>query len=207
MKPSLNDKNRSRLVLVVLVNVAVYIAVLSKGFAVEEWVDVLPGVPRLVPALLASILTGIINAQVDSNNKARLVFWKWRHPLPGSRAFTEYASTDPRIDSDTLREYQDPLPTEPMRQNALWFKWYQECRNEPSILRVHREYLFTRDYATISFLLLFGFGLLALWQMESINVVGTYVGILVVQYLLVRRAASNHGIRFVTSVIANKTSR
>ena len=207
MKPSLNDKNRSRLVLVVLVNVAVYIAVLSKGFAVEEWVDVLPGVPRLVPALLVSILTGIINAQVDSNNKARLVFWKWRHPLPGSRAFTEYANTDSRIDSDTLKKHQDPLPTNPRKQNALWFKWYQECQDEPSILQVHREYLFTRDYAAISFLLLLGFGSLALWQTESINVAVTYISILAVQYLLVRRAASNHGVRFVTSVMANKTSR
>ena len=195
------------MVVVVLVNIGVYIAVLNKGFAIQEWANMFSGIPKLVPPLLASILTGIINAQVDSNNKARLVFWKWRHPLPGSRAFTEYASTDPRIDSDALRKYQDPLPTEPMRQNALWFKWYQECRNEPSILRVHREYLFTRDYATISFLLLFGFGPLALWQMESINVAGTYVGILVVQYLLVCRAARNHGIRFVTSAMAHKTSR
>ena len=206
METSLKDKNRPWLALVILANLVVYLAVLNRDFAVESWVELLTSAQKLAPLFLISILTGIINAQTSDNNKARLVFWKWSHPLPGSCAFTEYVSMDSRIDSDSLRNHQGPLPTEPEKQNALWFKWYREFRNELGILQVHREYLFTRDYANISFLVILGLGPLALWQMEGIKVVGTYLIILLAQYLLVRRAARNHGIRFVTSVLAYKAS-
>ena len=190
---------------VVLMNIAVYLALLNNGFAVEVWVEILTSPQKSIPLFLIIVLTGIINAQTSHNNKARLVFWKWLHPLPGSRAFTEYASMDSRIDSDALRNHQDPLPTEPEKQNALWFKWYRDFQNEPGILQVHREYLFTRDYASISFLIMLGLGPLALWQMESIKA-GVYLVILLAQYLLVRQAAHNHGVRFVASVLAYKAS-
>ena len=190
---------------VVLMNIAVYLALLNNGFAVEVWVEILTSPQKSIPLFLIIVLTGIINAQTSHNNKARLVFWKWLHPLPGSRAFTEYASMDSRIDSDALRNHQDPLPTEPEKQNALWFKWYRDFQNEPGILQVHREYLFTRDYASISFLIMLGLGPLALWQMESIKA-GVYLVILLAQYLLVRQAARNHGVRFVASILAYKAS-
>lgn len=206
MDVSLKDKNRPLLAFVVLANVAVYLAALNKGFSVESWIETLTSIQKLAPVLFVSILTGIINAQIDHNNKARLVFWNWLHPLPGSRAFTKYASMDSRIDRDALQQHQDPLPTEPDKQNALWFKWYREFQNEPGVKQVHREYLFTRDYTGISFLLILGLGPLALWQMESVKIVAIYVTILVVQYLLVRRAAHNHGVRFVASVLAYKAS-
>ena len=207
MGTSLKDKNRLLLALVVLANIAFYLVVLYEGFAVEDWTEMFASILNLVPLLLfVSIVVSIVNAQIDHKNKARLVFWKWKHPLPGNRAFTEYMSTDSRIDKEALRKHHDPLPTDRDKQNALWFKWYREFQNEASILQVHREYLFTRDYTGISFLLVIGFGFLAFWQMESFNVASTYLVILLLQYFLVRRAACNHGIRFVTSVLAYKAS-
>ena len=134
------------------------------------------------------------------------MFWKWSHPLPGSRAFTKYVNTDPRINTDALKRYHDPLPIAPDEQNALWFKWYREFQMEPSIKQVHREYLFARDYAGISLLLVLGLGTLAFRQMESVTLATTYVAILLVQYLLVCRASRTHGVRFVTSVLACKAS-
>ena len=187
-------------------NIALYLTVLNEGFVIKIWVETFTSIKVQTPIVLMSILTGIINAQIDHNNKARLVFWNWSHPLPGCRAFTEYASADPRINRDTLQKYEGPLPTEPDKQNALWFKWYREFQDEPGVKQVHKEYLFTRDYAGISFLLIFFFGSLALWQMRSVKVAGIYLVILIAQYLLVRWAAHNHGVRFVTSVLAYKAS-
>ena len=206
METTLKGKNKAWLAFVVFVNITGYLVLLHNGFAVEGWTEILASTQKLFPLFLIFILTGILNAQTSHNNKARLVFWKWLHPLPGSRAFTEYASMDARIDSDALQNHQNPLPTEPEKQNALWFKWYREFQTEPGILQVHREYLFTRDYACIAFLILFGLGPLAFWQMESVMVAGAYSIALLAQYLLVRRAARNHGVRFVTSVLAYKAS-
>ena len=207
MKKSLKDQNNPLLTLVILANMAAYLTVQNnKGFAIEHWIETLVSIQELAPGLLVCILTGVFNAQIDHNNKARLVFWKWRHPLPGSRAFTECANRDSRIDKSALLKHQDPLPTEPEEQNTLWFKWYRELQSEPGLEQAHRQYLFARDYAGISFLLLIGLGPLGLWQIESIKVAGIYLIILLAQYFLVRRAARNHGVRFVGSVLAYKAA-
>lgn len=206
MEVSLKDQNKPLLTIVVLANIAIYLAILSKGFSLESWANTFSDIQLLVPIALISVLTGIANAQIGHLNKARLVFWKWEHPLPGSRAFTEYINTDARIDKGTLEEHHSPLPIEPDEQNALWFKWYREFQNEPGVKQVHREYLFTRDYTCIAFLLAISLGPLAFWQMESIQYAGGYWVMLVGQYFAVRMAARNHGIRFVTSVLAYKSS-
>ena len=206
MDISLKDRNKPLLAIVILANMTAYLATLNKGFSAENWANTLNDIQQLVPAVLISALTGILNAQIGHVNKARLVFWKYQHPLPGSHAFTEYINTDVRIDKATLLKNQSSLPIEPNEQNALWFKWYREFQNEPSIKQVHREYLFTRDYAGISILLLISLGPLAFWQMDSVQFAGLYLIFLIGQYLVVRKAAQNHGIRFVTSVLAYKSS-
>ena len=206
MELSLKDMNRPGLGLVFLANISVYVTASSGRFTVDAWIETLTSMQELTPVLAVSVLTGIINAQIGHANKARLVFWKWSDPLPGSRAFSEYASKDPRINADALRKCQDPLPTTPDQQNALWYKWYQECEMEAGIRQVHREYLFSRDYAGLSFLLLLGLGPLAFWQIGPVGVAMTYTSALALQYLVVRRAARNHGERFVASVLARKAA-
>ena len=207
MATSLKEKNRPWLGLVVLANVAGYLAALSNDLSVKGWLDILASAQELAPPLFVSILTGIINAQLNDINKARLVFWRYRNPLPGCRAFSKYMSSDPRIDRDGLKNHQDPLPVQPDEQNALWFRWYRECQAEAGVEQVHRAYLFTRDYAAISFLLVFGLGALALWQIRNLSVLCAYGLVLLAQYFMVRRAAYNHGTRFVTTVLAYKASR
>ena len=197
MQLSLKDQNRPGLVIVVLANIALYLAILNRGFALESWIETLTSIQDLGPVLLVSAITGVLNAQIDHNNKARFVFWRWSHPLPGSRAFTKYASADARIDANALKKYQNPLPTDPNGQNKLWFKWYREFQEEPGIKQVHREYLFTRDWASLSFLMIVFLGPLATWQMPSIKVAAVYIAILIAQYLLVSRAARNHGERLM----------
>lgn len=206
MELSLKDMNRPALGLVLLANISIYMTALSGRLAVDAWIETLTNIQELVPMLGISILAGIINAQIGHVNKARLVFWRWSHPLPGSRAFTEYARTDPRVNQDALVRCQVPLPTAPEEQNALWYKWYRECHTEASIRQVHREYLFSRDYTGFSFILLLGLSPVAFWQVPSIGVAITYAAVLLLQYLVIRRAARNHGERFITSVLACKTA-
>ena len=206
MSFALKDINRPLLVFVVMVNASIYLAVLHKGFSIDNWSETLIYIQEITPVLLVSIFTGIFNAQINDNDKARLVFWRWSHPLPGNRAFTEYAHKDARIDLEVLKKHQDPLPTEPGKQNSLWYKWCEECQSELRINQVHREYLFTRDYTGISFMFILTLGPLATWQMESIKFAGLYTIFLLAQYLFVRRAACTHGIQFVKSVLAYKSS-
>jgi len=206
MTKSLKEKNRPFLVIVVLTNIAVYTAILISGFNVEKWIPDLVNIQQYAPVIFVSIIVGILNAQLNPNTKARLVFWRWSYPLPGCRAFSEYIHTDSRIDKSTIQRLHNLLPTLPYEQNALWYKWYREFQNEPSVIQVHREYLFTRDYAGLSFLMIIGLWPLSIWQYSSLSTIYMYLGVLVLQYLLVRWAARNHGIRFVTTVLSIKAA-
>ena len=76
--------------------------------------------------------------------------------------------------------------------------------DHPAVLQVHREYLFTRDYACLSLLMLIGLWTAGLFQFPSKSTALGYISLLTVQYLLVRRAARNHGVELVTTVLALK---
>ena len=204
MEKSLKEQNRPTLAVIVLVNVAIYLAALGGDWTTAGWTGELADLQRLIPAPLVTVLAGVLNAQIDHNNKARLVFWRWMHPLPGSRAFTEYMHKDDRVDADALRQYQDPLPTDPRQQNKLWYRWYREVEKDPRIRQVHRQYLFSRDYAGIAILLACSLGPLSFSQLRSATAAGVYSVALLGQYFVARRAAYNHGVRFVTSVLATK---
>ena len=204
MEKSLKEQNRRPLAFALLGNAVVYIAVLGGDWTLADLTTELARLQGTVLAPILTALAGVVNAQIGATNKARLVFWRWSHPLPGSRAFTEHMHTDPRIDVPALGQYQDPLPTEPDMQNALWYRWYREVEEDPRIRQVHGEYLFSRDYAGISVLLACSLGPLSFWQLETAAFAAVYSTVLVAQYILVRRAAYNHGVRFVTSVLATK---
>jgi len=88
-------------------------------------------------------LTGVLNAQLSAEAKARIVFLRWRDPLPGSEAFTKHALSDPRIDMAALKATLGPLPVAPREQNALWYKLYKTVGSEPAVSQVHRAFLFT----------------------------------------------------------------
>jgi hypothetical protein len=52
--------------------------------------------------------------------KARLVFLRWRHALPGHRAFSKYAVRDPRIDVSSLEKlHGGSLSVDPVEQNQI----------------------------------------------------------------------------------------
>ncbi|WP_298296702.1 hypothetical protein [uncultured Litoreibacter sp.] len=205
MAISLKDLNRPALVLVIIANFAIYSAFLAPTLNFGSMVALLKDYENLLPGALVALIVGVLNSQLSHEIKARLVFWRWLHPLPGSFAFTKVAKRDTRIDPDALEAAYGPLPTEPAQQNRLWFKWYREYQNEVGISQVHREYLFTRDWAGLSVLLAVALTPLAFWQMTDSRA-WLLAAFLVLQYFLVRRSAKNHGERFVASVLANKSA-
>lgn len=207
MAKSLKDQNRWPLLLVILVNVAIfYVAVKTGAIAVAGIDQLIKGWKELLPSGAVFVLTSVLNELLTTNTKARIVFLRWNDPLPGSRAFTVYAKRDPRVDIASLTRQFGTLPTAPREQNALWYKMYKSIGADPAVEEIHRNFLFTRDYAVASLLLLLVLGTLGFWMISSLTTAGVYCLILLLQYILAGQAARNHGIRFVTTVLAIKSA-
>ena len=204
MSISLKDINRPALVLVLVANVLLYYVAFS-WFDLIQFSELVANYESYLPGAFLVLVAGILNSQLDHKTKARLVFWRWNHPLPGCYAFTDIMNTDDRINPTILRTIYDPLPIDPVEQNQLWFKWYRELQNETSISQAHREYLFTRDWTGLVVLLGIVMIPLAFLQMEQMQA-STFLAIMIVQYIVVRWSARNHGRRFVASVLAYKSS-
>lgn len=199
MAKSLKEQNTGRLIAVCAGNVAI-VALIFFGSEIdfEKWQSFLP-----VP--LTAGLLAVLNGLLGPNAKARLVFWRWNNPLPGSRAFSVLAKRDDRIDLDGILEVEDEdLLNSPEKQNYVWFnRYYKPIKNDPSVISNHRDYLFTRDYASLSFLFLVTTLLFGYAYSENSNTVICCAIFMLCQYLIVRWVAVGYGERFVTTVLAN----
>lgn len=143
----------------------------------------------------------------SAETKATLVYWRRRDALPGHHAFSRYAAEDSRIDLERLRKaFKGAFLKAPAEQNATWYKLYKSVRNDVMVLDANRVFLLLRDYASLSALFVVIFGLGGFVLMGSKLVAAEYVGALVLQYLIVRTAAANAGVRLVTNVLALKTA-
>ena len=169
-----------------------------------SWFDLLRNVSTAVPAGLGLILTGVLNAQLSAEMKSRVVFVRWRNPLPGCSAFSGYAKNDLRISFSAIQRVYGPLPEDPREQNALWYKLYKSVDSEPSVVQVHRAFLFTRDYACIALVLAFVLSLIGFFLIPSKTIAMLYSFALVLQFFVASQAARNHAKRFVTTVLAIK---
>jgi hypothetical protein len=195
-----------RLVIVMVANFVAY-TVFVRGQALigEDLYTTLKAVLDLLPAGLGLVLMTVANNLVDPMTKARLVFWRWAQPLPGSRAFTVHIKKDPRINVSALRAELGDFPKSEKEQNGVWYGLYKSVESEPAVTHVHKEHLFTRDWATLAAMMVVVLGALAFWQAPP-RTAAIYFGGLVLQYLLVRLAAANYGRRFVTTVLAIKSA-
>jgi hypothetical protein len=128
----------------------------------------------------------------------------WNDPLPGCKAFTCHALSDPRVDIACLELTHGPLPTAAREQNALWYKLYKSIEQEPAVKQVHRAFLFTRDYTSLALMLVIVLGITGFIQISSTRVALIYLALLLLQFALAGQAARNHGKRFVTTVLAIK---
>lgn len=205
MAEALKDTNRTPLLLMALANAALfYLAVQTNSLVAGDWLELLRGWSEAVPAGGGLLLVGILNAQLDSNAKARLVFWRWRNPLPGSRAFSKYGPADSRIDMDAIRKAHGPLPSDPAQQNTTWYRLYKTVEDHPSVLEAHRQFLFTRDASCMLLVLLLTLAPAGFVLIPTTKTAVAYAVVLLAEYALVTRAARVHGARFVTTTLALK---
>lgn len=206
MTKSLKEQNRWQLWLIVAANsLFLYTVVQANEIEVSGLKAIFTDASNILPVGIALIVTTVLNGLLSANAKARLVFLRWHNALPGHRAFSQYAKADPRIDLAALEKlHGSQLPNDPIEENKVWFRMYKTVENAPAVLQVHRDFLLLRDYTGLAALFLVIFGGVGIYAIESQRTCVIYLVILVIQYLLVRQAASNYGIRMVTTVLAEK---
>lgn len=151
--------------------------------------------------LFAPLILFIINGILSSNQKAILVFWRFKDPLPGSRAFSVHGKKDSRVNMDQLRLLYSPLPMDPEQQNSLWYKIYKKNSSDITIYQSQKEFLLARDLVSMAFLYIVCAGLpmlfFAAWPLSIY-----YLAFLIIIYFILVRIAQNHGKRFVATVLA-----
>ena len=205
----LKEQNRRQLWLIIASNAVVYYGACQWAtFELSGIKAALTGAANLLPVGLAVVVTTIANGLLDSATKERLVFLRWNDVLPGHRAFSVHAKADPRIDFTRLqRACGNKIPSDPKEQNSLWYRFYLEVQDVPAVLQVHRDYLLLRDYTGLAALFLIGFGIAALFLVAPWKACGLYLGILLLQLIVVRHAGATYGVRFVCTVLAQKAGK
>jgi hypothetical protein len=206
---SLKDQNRWQLWLTIALNAVVfYIVTRSDAIATAGWKELFTAATNLLPVGFAFIVTSVANGLLSANMKARLVFLRWTHALPGHRAFSKHAPADARIDLDRLRKsLGNKLSKDPEAENKVWYSIFKKVEAAPEVQHIHREFLFMRDYAAFSALFLVGLGVAAFVLVQSWKIALTYWLVLLLQFFVVRHAAATYGTRFVCTVLAVKSAK
>ena len=205
---SLKDQNRPQLWAIIAANaVAFYCVAQWDSISTSGIEGLFKHAANLLPVGLTIILTTVANALISSNNKARLVFLRWQHALPGHRAFSEYAQSDSRVDMARVkRALGNKMPPDPEQENRTWYRWLKETEKFPAVEQSHRDFLLLRDYTALAALFLIGFGLAAWLIVDSLQARLLYTLALLAQFVIVRHATATVGARFVSTVVAHKTS-
>jgi hypothetical protein len=201
---SLKDQNRWQIWIIVAVNsLFLYGVVQANAIKLDGLRAAFKDAEKLVPVGLALVVATVLNGLVSADAKARLVFLRWGHALPGHRAFSVYAVRDPRIDVCALEKLQGAaLPVDPVEQNRAWYRIYKTMENDVAVRQVHRDFLLLRDYTGLAAVFILFYGAAGFYAVPSMRTAIIYVIILLAQFAVVRQGAANYGIRFVTTVLA-----
>ncbi len=147
------------------------------------------------------VLTLVLTYLLPSGWKHRLIYTRWKNPLPGSRAFSELIDKDERISRQELVNQYGQLPERPSEQNALWYKIYKSKQADPVVLNSHGRWLLFRDLFAISLVLLVPSTVYTFWNS---GVASGFVSLAVALFLVVclLLCARNTGERFTCNVLA-----
>jgi hypothetical protein len=205
---SLKEQNRWQLWLVLAANSLFFFGVVrANAIRIDGVRALFSDASKLLPIGFALVISTVLNGLLSADNKARLVFLRWRYALPGHRAFSEYARSDPRIDPVALAKlHGSAFPTDPADQNRVWYRMYKTIEKESAVHQVHRDFLLLRDYTGLCALFIVFYGTAGFYAIPSVKIGLSYLVLLILQYVVVRQAASNYGIRFVTTVLAQKAA-
>lgn len=197
-------KYRLQIYLIVLANSAfLYGVARSNAISADGFHGLFSNLHDLVPVSFAFIIATVANGILSDTTKDRLVFLRWKHALPGHRAFSVYAKTDPRISvADLLALCGGTFPTDPVEQNSRWYLFYLRLRSDEAVAETNKNFMFTRDYAGLSVLFFLVYGPIGICIIHSTRTSVVFIGMLIIQYVLVRQAACNYGILLVRNVLA-----
>lgn len=192
-----------------MANVAtLFIASHYELFSAKGAAGLLPEASRLIPVGLGLVIATVANGILNPELKARLVFLRWNHALPGHRAFTRYGPADSRIDMAKITKVlKGKLPDGPVEQNQVWYKMLKEVETAPSVRHAHRDFLFTRDYTALAALFIAVFGATAAFTVSTGKPLAIYACFLFLQFAIVRHTAATYGKRFVTTVMACRATK
>ncbi len=206
---SLKEQNRWQLWIIIAANwIFFYGVVKSNTISTDGLRAAFTDPKKLVPVGLALVIATVLNGFLSPDMKARLVFLRLHHALPGHRAFTKYAVRDPRIDLSALKKLHGGiLPVDPVEQNRVWYRIYKTMENDPAVRQVHRDSLLMRDYTGLSAIFLVFYGAVGLYAIPSIKTGVVYFVVLAGQYILAQQAAFNYGVRLVTTVLARSAAK
>ena len=154
---SLKTKNLKYLGMVLVIDAIVVWAILSGhqlnlDAAIGDWQGHL--MKNGVVISLATIVVPLLSYLLSSGIKVTLIFWRLKHALPGCRAFSVLVHRDPRIDVAALQKKVGTFPSDPDEQNALWYWLFKKHEGNIAVQESHQRYLFFRDAASISVLML-----------------------------------------------------
>lgn len=206
---SLKDQNRWQLWLTIALNACAFYTVIRSGaISAAGWKGLFTSATNLLPAGFSFIVTSVANGLLSANMKARLVFLRWAHALPGHRAFSKHAPVDPRIDLERLKKsLGNNFPKEPEAENKAWYRMFKEEEAAPEVQHIHREFLLMRDYTGFSALFLVGLGVASFVFVKSWEASLAYCIALLLQFIIVRHVAATYGTRFVCTVLAVKSAK
>ena len=206
---SLKEQNRWQLWLIIALNAVIFYSI-TRFDPIETagWKGLFTAATNLLPIGFAFIVTSLANGLLSANTKARLVFLRWTHALPGHRAFSEHAPADPRVDLDRLRKFLgNKLPDGPEAENKTWYRIFKEEEAAPEVQHIHREFLLMRDYAGFSALFFVVLSIAAFVLLQSWKVALIYCLLLLLQFVVARHVAATYGVRFVCTVMAVKSAK
>ena len=154
--------------------------------------------------VLLTILVAAMGSVPGAEGKARLVFLRWRNPLPGSRAFEQAnLRSDPRISVEGLRAaLGGRLPRSVADQNGTWYRLYKRIEDAPAVEGAHFEYLLFRDVTWLALVFLLASAASAAANLASRPAIFAALLGFTLLFLLFRRAAAERGSRFVNTVLA-----
>lgn len=199
MNKTLKDQNAARLITIWALNAFFFLWMfLDWRISADNWQSLLLGP-------LGVVFVSIANGLVGSDTKAKIVFWRWNHPLPGTRVFSELIKRDNRINQSKAElQIKGISNFSPDEQNILWFEYYASVQANPLVISSERGYLFYRDYASMLVIfsipaLFFGY-----YYSESAHNSVAYAISMAIQCFLVMPVAIRTGNRFATTVVAVK---
>jgi hypothetical protein len=157
--------------------------------------------PGAVSLALVTIISLVLRGIVPSSWRDRIIHWRWKYPLPGSRAFSGIGSKDSRVDMAELEKKFAPLPTAIAEQNRKFYSIYTTYKDNLPVLDAHGSYLAARDLAMISAPMTVLLPCILYFVTQDVHLSLGYAACLLVAFISLCIAAQSYGRRVVENTL------